>query len=89
LRSKHRLPAITLFSDFSRNGGLMAYGPNLLGVVRHQGIMAAKILRGANPAVTPIEAPTKFEFVVNLKTGNALGLTMPPVVLLRADEVIE
>jgi putative ABC transport system substrate-binding protein len=51
--------------------------------------MAAKVLLGANPAVTPIEAPTKFEFVLNLKTANALGLTIPAVVLLRADEVIE
>jgi putative ABC transport system substrate-binding protein len=89
LALKHRLPAVTMFGDFARNGGLMAYGPNLLGVVRHQGIMAAKVLQGANPAVTPIEAPTKFEFVLNLKTGNALGVTIPPVVLLRADEVIE
>ena len=89
LALRHRLPAITLFSDFARNGGLMAYGPNLLGVVRHQGIMAAKVLLGANPAVTPIEAPTRFEFVLNLKTANALGLTIPAVVLLRADEVIE
>jgi putative tryptophan/tyrosine transport system substrate-binding protein len=86
---KHRLPTITLFSDFARNGGLMAYGPNLLGVVRHQGIMAAKILLGAKPAVTPIETPTRFEFVLNLKTANALSLTIPAVVLLRADEVIE
>ena len=67
----------------------MAYGPNLLGVVRHQGIMAAKILLGASPAATPIETPTKFEFVLNLKTANTLGLTIPAVVLLRADEVIE
>ena len=89
LALRHRLPAITLFSDFARNGGLMAYGPNLLGVVRHQGIMAAKVLLGANPAVTPIEAPTRFEFVLNLKTADALGLTIPAVVLLRADEVIE
>jgi putative tryptophan/tyrosine transport system substrate-binding protein len=86
---KYRLPAVTLFSDFARNGGLMAYGPNLLGVVRHQGIMAAKILLGASPAATPIETPTKFEFVLNLKTANTLGLTIPAVVLLRADEVIE
>jgi putative tryptophan/tyrosine transport system substrate-binding protein len=89
LALKHRLPAITLFSDFARNGGLMAYGPNLLGVVRHEGIMAAKVLLGAKPAVTPIETPTRFEFVLNLKTANALGLTIPAVVLLRADEVIE
>ena len=86
---KYRLPAVSLFSDFARNGGLMAYGPNLLGVVRHQGIMAAKILLGASPAATPIETPTKFEFVLNLKTANTLGLTIPAVVLLRADEVIE
>ena len=89
LALKHRLPAITPFTEFARNGGLMAYGPNLLGVVRHQGIMAAKVLLGANPAVTPIEAPTRFEFVLNLKTANALGLTIPAIVLLRADEVIE
>jgi ABC-type uncharacterized transport system substrate-binding protein len=86
---KQRLPAITLFNDFARNGGLMAYGPNLLGVVRHQGIMAAKILLGTSPAVTPIERPTKFEFVLNLKTANTLGLTIPAAVLLRADEVVE
>jgi ABC-type uncharacterized transport system substrate-binding protein len=67
----------------------MACGPNLLGVIRHSGVIAAKVLLGANPAVTPIETPTKFEFVLNLKTANALGLTVPPSVLLRADEVIE
>jgi len=89
LALKHRLPAITLFSEFARDGGLMAYGPNLLGVVRHEGLMAAKILLGANPATTPIEAPTKFEFVLNLKTARALDLVIPPSVLLRADEVIE
>jgi putative tryptophan/tyrosine transport system substrate-binding protein len=89
LALKRRLPTITLFSDFARSGGLMAYGPNLLGIVRHEGIMAAKVLLGAKPAVTPIEAPTRFEFVLNLKTANALGLTIPAVVLLRADEVIE
>jgi putative ABC transport system substrate-binding protein len=67
----------------------MAYGPNLLGVVRQQGIIAAKVLLGAIPQWTPIEMPVKFEFVLNLKTANALGLTIPAVVLLRADEVIE
>jgi putative tryptophan/tyrosine transport system substrate-binding protein len=89
LALKHRLPAITLFSEFARSGGLMAYGPNLLGVIRQEGIIAAKVLLGANPAITPIETPTKFEFVLNLKTANALGLTIPAIVLLRADEVIE
>ena len=85
----HKLPAVTLFTDFAREGGLMAYGPNLLAFIRQQGVMAAKILQGAKPAETPIETPVKFEFVLNLKTANALGLTMPASILLRADEVIE
>ena len=85
----HKLPAVTLFTDFAREGGLMAYGPNLLAFIRQQGVMAAKILQGAKPAETPIERPIKFEFVLNLKTANTLGLTMPASILLRADEVIE
>jgi putative ABC transport system substrate-binding protein len=85
----HRLPAVTLFTDFARDGGLMAYGPNLLGVFRQGGVLAAKILQGAKPAETPIETPTKFEFVLNLKTAAQLGITVPASVLLRADEVIE
>jgi putative ABC transport system substrate-binding protein len=85
----HRLPAVTVFPDFARNGGLMAYGPNLMAFFRQQGVMAAKILRGAKPAEMPIETPTKFEFVLNLKTARLLGLTVPPSVMLRADEVIE
>ena len=89
LALKHRLPAIMLFTDFARDDGLMAYGPNLLAFVRQGGVMAAKILLGANPAETPIETPAKFEFVLNLKTAKLLGLTIPATVLLRADEVIE
>jgi putative ABC transport system substrate-binding protein len=85
----HRLPAMTLFPHFARDGGLMGYGPNFLSYFRHAGIMAAKILRGASPAETPIDRPTKFEFVLNLKTAALLGLTIPPETLLRADEVIE
>lgn len=85
----HRLPAITLFPHFARDGGLMGYGPNLLSYFRHAGVMVAKILRGANPAETPIELPTKFEFVLNLRTAAALGVVIPPETLLRADEVIE
>jgi putative ABC transport system substrate-binding protein len=84
-----KLPAITLFSDFARNGGLMAYGPNLLAQYRLAGVMAAKILHGTKPAVLPIESPTRFEFILNLKTAGQFGLTVPPLVLLRADEVIE
>lgn len=87
LAMRHRLPAITLFTDFARDGGLMAYGPNLLDVHRQQGLMAARILQGAKPAETPIEAPAKFEFVLNLKSAKLLGLTIPTSVLLRADEV--
>jgi ABC-type uncharacterized transport system substrate-binding protein len=84
-----KLPAVTLFADFARNGGLMAYGPNLLAQYRQVGVMAAKILSGANPADLPIETPTRFEFVLNLKTAGVLGLTVPTSILLRADEVIE
>jgi putative tryptophan/tyrosine transport system substrate-binding protein len=85
----HKLPTTTVFTDFAREGGLMAYGPNLLMLFRQQGVMAAKILRGAKPADTPIETPTRFEFVLNLKTASLLGLTIPASILLRADEVIE
>jgi putative tryptophan/tyrosine transport system substrate-binding protein len=84
-----RLPAVTVFTDFARDGGLMAYGPNLLAYYRQQGVMAGKILQGASPAELPVEAPTKFEFVLNLKTAMQLNLTIPPSILLRADEVIE
>ena len=89
LTVKHRLPAMTVFTDFARDGGLMAYGPNLMAFFRQQGVMAAKVLHGANPAKLPIELPTKFEFVLNLKTANLLGADIPPSILLRADEVIE
>jgi putative ABC transport system substrate-binding protein len=86
---RHRLPAITLFPDFARTGGLLAYGPNLLGLYRLVGVLGGKVLRGANPAELPIERPTKFELVLNLRTADALGLSIPASLLLRADEVIE
>jgi putative ABC transport system substrate-binding protein len=85
----HRLPAITLFPHFARDGGLMGYGPNFLGYFRHAGVMVAKILRGADPAETPIDRPAKYEFVLNLKTAALLDIVIPPAILLRADEVIE
>jgi putative ABC transport system substrate-binding protein len=89
LSVRHRLPAITLFPDFARTGGLMAYGPNLLGLYRRAGILAGKVLRGTNPADLPIERPTNFELVLNLRTAAALGLSISPSTLLRADEVID
>jgi len=85
----HRLPTITLFTDFARNGGLMAYGPNLTAFLRQQGVMAGKILQGATPVDLPVEAPVKFEFVLNLKTAKQLNVRVPPSILLRADDVIE
>jgi putative ABC transport system substrate-binding protein len=84
-----RLPAVTVFTDFARDGGLMAYGPNLLAFFRQSGVLAAKVLRGDKPADLPIETPTKFEFVLNLKTAKILGIHVPASVLLRADDVIE
>jgi putative ABC transport system substrate-binding protein len=85
----HRLPAITLFPDFARTGGLLAYGPNLLGLYRGVGVLCGRVLQGAKAADLPIERPTKFELVLNLRTASALGLSIPPGLLLRADEVIE
>jgi putative ABC transport system substrate-binding protein len=89
LSLKYHLPAVTLFTDFPRNGGLMAYGPNIQSINRQDGVMAAKILLGASPAETPIETPIRFEFVLNLKTAKSLGIVIPASTLLRADEVIE
>ena len=85
----HRLPAITLFPSFAHEGGLMAYGPSLTDVYRQTAVLVAKILHGAKPADVPIERPTKFELVINLKTAKVLDLTVPQSLLLRADEVIE
>ena len=85
----HHIPTATLFPDIARAGSLMAYGPNLLGTFRQTGTMVGKVLQGLRPADLPVERPTKFEMVINLKTAKALGLTLPTSVLLRADEVIE
>jgi putative tryptophan/tyrosine transport system substrate-binding protein len=85
----YNLPAITLFSDFPRAGGLIAYGPNLLGGFRDAGGMIAKVLQGTKPADLPIQRPSKFELVINLKTAKALGLNISDNLLTLADEVIE
>jgi putative ABC transport system substrate-binding protein len=85
----HQFPAITLFPEFARTGGLLAYGPDLTRLFRQAGALTRKILEGANAAEQPIERPARFQLVVNLKTAEALGVTVATSVLLLADEVIE
>lgn len=89
LTFSHGLPIATLFPDIARAGGLMAYGPNLLGTFRQVGTMAGKVLQGMKVAELPVERPSIFELVINVKTAKALGLTIPNTLLLRADEVVE
>lgn len=89
LAARDALPAVTLFSEFARNGGLMSYGPNILDIYRSVGGIAAKVLQGSKPAELPVELPTKFELVVNLKTAKVLKLPIPAALLVGADEVIE
>lgn len=89
LALRHRIAAVTLFPDFARVGGLLAYGPNLLDLIRQVGVMSGKIIQGSKPGDLPIERPSKFELVLNLKTAKALSLNVAPGLLLRADEVIE
>jgi putative ABC transport system substrate-binding protein len=84
-----RLPAIYQWPESAEDGGLLAYGPRNLLCYRHVVSLVDKVLRGAKPADLPIEQPSKFELAVNLKTASALGMTIPPTLLLRADEVIE
>ena len=89
LADKHRLPAVYWLETYARLGGLMSYGADLLDVHRRSASYVDRILKGARPADLPIEEPTKFELIVNLKTARALGLTVPPSILARANEVIQ
>ena len=89
LAARKRVPTISLLPDIAREGGLLAYGPDIQGVYRQAGGMVRKVLHGTNPAEIPAERPTRFELIVNLKTAKALELEVPPTLLARADEVIE
>ncbi len=88
LAAEHHLPAIYLFRQFA-NGGLIVYGPDIADLFRRAGGYVDRILKGTKPSDLPVEQPTKFELIINMKTAKALGLTVPPYLLVRADEVIE
>jgi putative ABC transport system substrate-binding protein len=89
LAAKHRIPTMYGVRELAQAGGLMAYGVNLPEMYRHGALLVDRILRGAKPGNLPVERPTKFELMINLKTAKALGLTIPPSLLLRADQIIE
>ena len=87
--AKHRLPVVYGLREVTADGGLISYTPNLLDIAARGAHYVDKILKGAKPGELPVEQPTKFELVINLKTAKALGLTIPQTLLLRADQVIE
>ena len=87
--ARNNVPAVYSQSDFARDGGLLSYGPDFVDIYRRAATYVDRILRGDKPGDLPVQLPTKFEMVVNRKTAKALGLAIPPSILLRADEVIE
>ena len=86
---RDRIPAVSGMREFAEEGGLAAYGPSYRAAMKHTAVYVDKILKGAKPSDLPIEQPTKFELIINLKAAKTLGLTIPPTLLARADEVLE
>jgi len=89
LAARHKLPAVYYEHYYVKDGGLISYGPNIVGQCKHAATFVDRILRGAKPSDLPVEVPTKYDLVINLKTARALETTVPPSLLARADEVIE